>query len=68
MREFEDDREAILKELFFNNFTVIIHVSRNVRKRTFWHVGRTKTQISLRIRAVWSVSLSAWSNFASLAI
>ena len=27
---------------------------RNVRKRQFWHVGQTKTQISLRIRAVWS--------------
>ena len=41
----------------------------NVRKRTFWHVRETKTQISLRIRAVWSESLlSAWRNFASLAI
>ena len=39
----------------FTNFTVTIHVSRNVRKRTFWHVRPTKTQISLRIRAVWSV-------------
>ena len=28
---------------------------RNMRKRTFWHVRPTKTQISLRIRAVWSV-------------
>ena len=44
-------------------------MSRNVRKRTFGHVPSTKTQISLRIRAVWSESsLSAWSNFASLAI
>ena len=29
----------------------------NVRKRTFWHVRPTKTQISLRIRTVWLVSL-----------
>ena len=28
---------------------------RNLRKRTFWHVRPTKTQISLRIHAVWSV-------------
>ena len=44
-------------------------MSRNERKHTFWHVRQTNTQISLRIRAVWSESsLSAWSNFASLAI
>ena len=46
-------------------------LNRNVRKRTFtsWHMRPTKTQISLRIRAVWSESsLSAWRNFASLAI
>ena len=42
---------------------------RNVRKRTFWHVRPTKTQISLRIRTVWSESsLSVWRNFAYLAI
>ena len=35
----------------------------------FWHVCPTKTQTSLRIRAVWSESsLSAWTTFASLAI
>ena len=35
----------------------------------FWHVRPTSTQISLRMRAVWSESsLSAWRNFASLAI
>ena len=28
---------------------------RTVSKRTFWHVRLTKTQISLRIRTVWSV-------------
>ena len=45
------------------------HMSRNVRKRTFWHVRPTKTQISLRVRAVWSESsLSTWRNFVSLAI
>ena len=44
-------------------------MSRNVRKRTFSHERPTKTQISLRIRTVWSEpSLSAWRNFASLAI
>ena len=26
---------------------------RNVRKRTFWHVRSTKTQINLRIREIW---------------
>ena len=41
----------------------------NVRKCTFWHVCPTKTQISLRIRAVLlESSLSAWRNIASLAI
>ena len=44
-------------------------MSRKVRKRTFWHVRRTKTQICLRIRSVWSEpSLSAWRNFAVMAI
>ena len=41
----------------------------NKRKRTFWYLRKTKTQISLHIRAVWSESsLSAWRNIASLAI
>ena len=41
----------------------------NKRKRTFWHVRPTKTQISLPIQAVWSeCSLSAWRNSASLGI
>ena len=45
------------------------YLSPNVRKRTFWHVRPMKTQISLRIHAVWlESSLSAWRNFASLAI
>ena len=49
----------------FQNFSM----NRNVRKRTFWYVRPTKTQISLRIRAVWSESsLSAWRNFVFLAI
>ena len=40
-----------------------------VRKSTFWHMLQTKTQISLRIRAVWlESSFFAWVNFASLAI
>ena len=43
--------------------------NRNVQKCTFWHVRPTKTQISLRIRAVCSESsLSAWRNLVSLAI
>ena len=44
-------------------------LSRNVRKRTFWHVRSLKTRISLCIRAVWlESSLSAWKNFAPLTI
>ena len=44
-------------------------MSRNVQKRTPGQVRPTKTQISLRIRAVRSeFSFSAWRNFASLAI
>ena len=31
-------------------------MSRNVRKRTLWHVQTTKTQIRLRVSAVWFVS------------
>ena len=38
-------------------------------KSTFWHVRPTKTQISLRIRTVWSEpSMSACRNFPSLSI
>ena len=41
----------------------------NVRQRIFWHVRPMRTQISLCIHAVWSESsLSAWRDFASLAI
>ena len=45
-------------------------VELNKRPVVTWeHVHPTKTQISLRIRAVWAESsLSAWRNFASLAI
>ena len=44
-------------------------LSRNGRKRTFWYVRPTKTQISLHSRAVWSeYSLSTWRNLVSLAI
>ena len=46
-----------------------VYMCRNVRKPTFWYLRHVKTQISLRIRVVWSESsLSAWRNFASLAI
>ena len=45
------------------------HLSHNVRKRTFWHMRPTKTQIRLSIRAVWSESsLSPWRHFVPLAI
>ena len=45
------------------------YMGRNMRKHTWWYVHLTKTQISLRIRTVWSdSSLSTWRNFASLAI
>ena len=44
-------------------------MSVNVRKRIFWNMRSTKTQISLRIRAVWlESSLSAWRNFTFLEI
>ena len=50
-------------------FKYAYHLSQYVRKRTLWHVRSLKTQISLRIRAVWSESLlSAWRNFTSLAV
>ena len=45
------------------------YLSRSVRKHTFGYVWPMKTQVRLLIRAVWSESpLSAWRNFASLAI
>ena len=38
-----------------------VDFNNNVRKRAFWNVRPTKTQISLRILAVWSeYLLSAW--------
>ena len=53
---------------FFRRTTYLIprnKMSRYVRERSFSHVLPTKTQISLRIRAVWSESsLSAWESFA----
>ena len=40
-----------------------------MRKFTFWYMRLTTTQTSPRIRAVWTeYSMSAWRNFASLAI
>ena len=46
-----------------------IIISLNVQKHNFWLVHLIKTPIILRIRAVWQESpLSAWSNYASLAI
>ena len=49
--------------------TTLEEVSRSMRKHTFWHVRLAETQISRRMHTVWSESsLSAWRNFASLAI
>ena len=43
------------------------HMCHNVKKRTFLHVRPTKTQINLRIRAVWSESsLYAWRKLCVL--
>ena len=40
---------------------------RNVKKSTFWHVLPTKTQIRLRMRAVWlKSSLSEWKKLCIL--
>ena len=48
---------------------VLRHLSRNVQKRTCFHVRPTETQTSLCICTVGSESsLSAWRNFDSLAI
>ena len=45
------------------------HMNFSAWKRTFWQENLTNTKINLRKRAVWSKSLlSAWRNFASLAI
>ena len=51
-------------------FLLIHHqFNRYVRKHIFWHVRLRRSQISLRIRAVWSeFSLSPWINFAPFAI
>ena len=55
--------------IYWYTFMHILYTGRDVKNRTFWHVRPTKTQISLRIRAVWSDSLlSALRNFVSLAI
>ena len=49
--------------IFFSFFFFIRRFSLNVRKRALWHLRPTKTQISLRIRAVRSESsLSAWKK------
>ena len=45
-----------------------VEMSRLTTKPTKWHVRRGKTQISLGIRPVWSVSsLSAWRKLGALA-
>ena len=46
-------------------FSTMKRLSRNLRKRAFWHVHPTKTQISLSGS---KSSLSVWRYFASLAI
>ena len=56
----------VIRQCLYNR---CIQFSHNERTRTFWHVRPTKTQIRLRMRAVWSESsLDAWRNFAWLAI
>ena len=51
-----NDGRIDIAEVLNNDKTEIIQLpSQNGRKRTFWHVRPTKTQITLRIRAVWSV-------------
>ena len=48
-------------------FVYIQHMSHLMTKPTKWHVRPKKTQISLGIRPVWSVSsLSAWRKLGSL--
>ena len=50
-------------------FIYILYINRNIGKRTVLYVRPMKTQISVRIRAVWSESsLSTWWNFAAMAI
>ena len=45
------------------------NMCRNGRNCPLWRVRLAKIQISLRIRAAWSESyLSAWKNFASIAV
>ena len=58
------------KRSYINTKTDVYHdMSRNVRRRTFWYVHLTNTQISLRICAVGSESsLLAWRKFASFAV
>ena len=47
----------------------VAYSNSNVSQRTFWRARPTKSQISMRICAVWlASSLSAWRNFVSLAI
>ena len=43
--------------------TISTYTSCHVRKRIFWYVRRTKTEISMCIRAAWlESSMSAWRN------
>ena len=59
----------VIHMFFVWKFYLSFYMSLNVRKCTIRHVSPAKTQISLHIRDVWSESsLSAWRNFASLAI
>ena len=53
----------------FRPFTMVRPISASAWENVPSDVRPTKTQISLRVCAVWSESsLSAWRNFASLAI
>ena len=56
------------KPVFGAVWPVRTEMSRLMTKPAKWHVCPAKTQISLGIRPVWSVSsLSAWRNHGSLA-
>ena len=57
--------DSILGASLENNLCCDIQMSQHVRKRTFWHVRPTKSQLGLRIHTVWSEpSMSARENIA----
>ena len=64
-----DEIKVIFTPNIWISSIMLYHLSRRMMKRTFRHVRPAKTQNIMRIGAVWSESsMSAWRNFASLAI